>query len=51
MSDTAVYMGSVKNGMASQALHDLHLWDNRLSLLNAWMYVRMKSSKSCTGKA
>ena len=49
-TNTAVDTGSVKNGMASKALRDLHLWDNRLSLLNGWMYVGMKSSKTCTGK-
>ena len=31
---TAVKTGSVKHGMASQAWHDLHLVDNRLSLVN-----------------
>ena len=29
--------GSVKHGMASQALRDLYLLDNKLSLLNGWM--------------
>ena len=30
-TDTAVDTGSVKNGMVSKALRDLHLWDNRLN--------------------
>ena len=30
-TDTAVDTGSVDNGMASQALRDLHLWDIRLN--------------------
>ena len=48
---TAVKTGSVKNGMSSQAWRDLHLVDNRLSLVNDLIYVAMKRSKFCTGKA
>ena len=33
MSNTAVYMESVKNGMASQALRDLHQLDNSKGLM------------------
>ena len=50
-TNTALKTGSVKHGMASQSWRDLHLVDNRLSLVNDSMYVAMKSSKCYTGKA
>ena len=36
---TAVEMGIVKTGMASQALRDLHLLDSRLNPSKGWMNV------------
>ena len=33
----AMEMRIVKTGMASQALRDLHLLDNRLNLFNGWI--------------
>ena len=43
---TAVEMGIVKTGMASQALRDLHLLDSRLNPSNGWMNVALNSSKT-----
>ena len=49
-TDAAVKTGAVKHGMTSQVWRDLHVVDNRLSLVNNSMHGAMKS-KFCTGKA
>ena len=44
-TDTAVDTGSVENGIASQALRDLHLWDNRLNSKAMWQENTLPASK------
>ena len=45
-TDAAVKTGAVKHGMTSQLWRDLHVMDNRLSLVNNSMHVAMKRRTS-----